>query len=369
MNRLFQVFIIISLIITSLPSRANPVIWAPVMITELHLDSSGNWHLELNVVQDPMIFGDSTLDNFRIVTKAGIIHFNSGIPIHMGDVLVLTASDFQTPLSIDSEDEVIAIEQNMNGVGWSPIGFPLIIGSSLAYNCVPPLNTGQSAHLVYFLSFPMPVNYYYIKSNSPGLGDPFFDISMSLGLLQGQVLDAAMNPAPLNSVRIVSDQFPGMDFINSTVEANGHFSLPVCGRNILVSVADSSQNLVFADTVVAMEPDSGNFLDFILDTLLTGIAPVIRPSENSISTYPNPSTGITMIFIRTSSSKTGSAIVKIYNEQEEILGIIPVKQYSPNNTLSIPFSSANYNMKPGVYFLSLEIRGQKSCITKFILVQ
>jgi|GEM_PF-3803430 hypothetical protein len=369
MKRLFLTIFILLLSIPAMISRANPVVWAPLVISELHFDASGNWTIELSVVQDPMIQGDSTLNSFRIITKTTTALFNTGILIHWGDILLVTESDFQSPLTINPADELIQLEQNLQGVGWSHFGFDLMIGSSTSGNCVPPVNFGQSVH--YFSVSNPPYNNwnFYAKSDISSLGEPGNPLFCK-GWVQGVVVDENLDPVDDIPLRISCEQVAGMGYNCTFINDDGTFNLLTYSRNVTFLVTDSLGLIVFGDTIVPVEPDSGNMVEITLDTLFTGINPVNAPESFSLKVTPNPMVDLSTITIDNPSAISQNAIIKIYNEIKEIEGIIPVNNYyNDKQGISIPFSSQRYNLVPGIYFLLLEVDSSIKNVTKIIVTQ
>jgi len=125
------------------------------------------------------------------------------------------------------------------------------------------------------------------------------------------------------------------------------------------------------DTIVSItiEPDSINYYEFILDTLLTGIEVTAYKKEFSLSTYPNPTTGETTIsFEIPGGVHYSKALIKIYNSNGEIINIIPVNTSSHKEKYSVKWNM-DTEIPSGMYFYKLELDGIKVASNKIILTK
>lgn len=365
MKNFTRILLSFLLVFTILSTRGNPIIWEPIQISELHFDLSGNWTMELNVVQDPMINGDSTLDNFGVISKAGFAQFNPGIPIHLGNIILVTKSDFQTPLIINQTDEILQVEEYM-GSEWEPFALQLIIGETMPFS-VPPVLNGQSVHL---LSFNMYQNY-YVKSNTSTLGQLTYINTLCRSHLNGHIYDASLNPVPAGAVKVnYYPQLPDLLMNGIPTDNEGFFSMELYACNNDISFKDATSTHTFKTVLLPAEPDSTHTMDVFLDTLLAGISSLPDGMKCYLSINPNPFTVNTTICVSSPSRLTQPAIIKIYNEQGEIVGILPLTKTSgSNDQLSVPLNIDKYNLNPGLYFLSFEVNGTSLASNKMVIIQ
>jgi hypothetical protein len=109
------------------------------------------------------------------------------------------------------------------------------------------------------------------------------------------------------------------------------------------------------DSTIFIEPDSANYFEFRLDTLLTGIKE-IKPaiSRYSIFNIPNPSSSQTTFIIESNSQKLDNkGVIKIYNEAGFIVDIVPVQINQAKQELVYHFNDKS--LASGLYFYNLEI--------------
>jgi hypothetical protein len=120
-------------------------------------------------------------------------------------------------------------------------------------------------------------------------------------------------------------------------------------------------------TVVSIEPDSANYFEFKLDTLLTGINEIRNTSlAYSIYNIPNPSSGQTTFIIESDNLKPyQKGVIKIYSEAGYIVDIIPVE--INNERQEIIYNFDEKTLSSGLYLYSLELRNHKVASGKMII--
>ena len=140
-------------------------------------------------------------------------------------------------------------------------------------------------------------------------------------------------------------------------------------RNYSIYFLNGFWGARISDTTIRidLEPDSANYFEFQLNTLLTGISD-IRPStlQYSISNIPNPSSSHTTFIIETNLSKPDQeGVIKIYSENGFIVDIIPVSLNDEKQ--EIKYNFADVGLTQGMFVYNLEIEGKKVASGKMII--
>jgi hypothetical protein len=160
-------------------------------------------------------------------------------------------------------------------------------------------------------------------------------------------------------------------FNNAITDSTGSFSIQeYCITYYTELFFQSGQ--VLMDSIVNIEPDSVNYYEFTLDTLLTGIQTVAIETGIHFSCFPNPSSGETSItFSLPSGRHFSKALIKIYDLDGEIVRILPLDQNASNNNYSVNWDGLCYDnfAASGIYFCKLELDGQKVASDKIVITR
>jgi hypothetical protein len=149
-------------------------------------------------------------------------------------------------------------------------------------------------------------------------------------------------------------------------DENGYFFTDnmFCKKYFINFIYDGGE---IGDTVVFLEPDSANYFDFKLDTLLTGVHE-LQPAvaAYSINIIPNPSSSKTTFIIESNDQDPfNKGIIKIYNEAGFIVDIVPVDINSKKQELLYSFNDKS--LASGLYFCNLEIGHRKMASGKMVI--
>ncbi|MFH2143995.1 MAG: T9SS type A sorting domain-containing protein [Bacteroidota bacterium] len=352
-------------------TKANPITSPPV-ISEFYLINDSTWFIEL--VFPSGFYNDSTLDGYRITTSTGTFYFKNGIYIIFDSTMVITQDSLQSLLHINRNGDFIVITDTI-GYSFDQIYFGNISGSQIS----APLIGQSIVNLAYSCYGPYPgwtIEYHLVKDINPTIGYNPFQPSSANGTFTGFVFDNIHNPVTGIFIGISqccgAPSYQCCNFFNSTLsDSTGSFTKQeYSGRYIVELFFQSS--LVLTDSLINIEPDSINYFEFIIDTLLSDI--YLNPFQTniSLSCYPNPSTGETTIsFEIPAGGHYTKSLIKIYNSNSEIVCILPVNTYNSENKYSIKWdglSSGNF-VTSGIYYCNLELDGRKIATNKLIIVK
>lgn len=348
-------------------AKANPIVYAPILITEMYIDSNNKWTIELFINYT----GVNNLDSFKLVTSSGEALFKSGITVSQNEVILITEDSMQSPLSINRYGDNIYLKLCDYG-SWNQTSYTLTFGDNPnTCQCTFP-RFGQSIEMVSYTF--SETTYLYVKSSIPSLGTyPSDNAINSPGTLSGHVYDINNNPVKFQSILLLASPCwsePSPVFIN--LDTSGYYNSSLVARYYEVSVQLNSTCDIIADTIIAVEPDSATICDFHLK-ISNGIEEYNLSKNNiTMSNYPNPFKDNTTIEIKSANNNVlSNAIVKIFNNNGEIVKIIPVGDYNnKTNSYSVSVSNnKNQSLESGIYFYTLEADGKKVSSNKMTIIK
>jgi hypothetical protein len=171
-----------------------------------------------------------------------------------------------------------------------------------------------------------------------------------------------LNDAPLAGVDVNYGEYPLI-----ITGSDGYFSV---SNNMFCRIYDINfvfEGGIIGDSTISLEPDSANYFEFKLDTLLTGINE-LQPStpQYSICNIPNPSSSRTTFIIETNlQNNVQKGVIKIYSEAGYIVDIVPVNMNNKRQELVYNFDEKA--LSSGLYFYNLEVNNRKVASGKMII--
>lgn len=343
------------------PSRCNPIV-EPPMIIEIYF-SSGDVFIELLI---PM--GEGNLDNIRMTGLYDTAQFLPGIEYTPGVVFYITGSDFETPFNINQAGDYIYLEEYYQGE-WNQydyygFGFGNIPGSEVS----APIGEESIARQEFSDSYDN-YDYWTVKELPNTIGSSPFQVS-ERAEFSGFVKDKNDNPLPGIELYYCPPQFhyntPGVPYI--ITDENGYFFTAnmFCKKYNISFLFEEGE---IGDTSIFVEPDSANYFEFKLDTLLTGIDEY-KPATTSYSVYniPNPLSNQTTFIVEVSGQiHHQKGIIKIYSSEGYIIDILPIEIYEGKQELN--YNINDKSLASGIYYYSLEIGHQKVATGKMVISQ
>ena len=353
----------------SFSSYSNPIADPPIII-EIHF-GTGSYAIELLI---PESWSEPSLDNVRMVGLYDTAQFVAGITFIPGEVFFVTQDDFITPFYINQAGDDLHLE------GWIGSFWALIDYYGLQFGDYPGPNACMVSAPVGEESVAWQMFYYY----DPPWSDIFWwtvkELPNTIGYSPLQVTKRASfsgyvkdkNDEPLEGVKLYycpqvfhTETYPLVPELIS--DQNGYFSTDsmFCRKYDIWFMYDEGS---IGDTTVFIEPDSVNYFEFKLDTLLTGIhenRPAIS-SAYAIRNIPNPSSGHTTFIINSYYPNIYTkGVIKIYNEAGFIVDLLPVEFTGDKQELNYNFQDRSF--ASGIYFYKLEIGKQHVASGKLVI--
>jgi hypothetical protein len=344
---------------------SNPIMTPPV-ITEIYF-GPGGWSMELMFMD--YVTGNN-LDSVRITGLYDTAEFVQGITFTPGEVFFVTQEDFQTPLDIHQDGDDLHLEVKIGNDWWQFDDYGFFFGNlppNYVSSVSPPAGEESVAWQLFNWSNGGP--YFWMVKELPNtIGSNAFEVSKR-ATFSGYVKDKNDEPMPW-----IKLDYCGYEFYHYTsptvpeifTDVNGYFySDNMFCKKYYINFANLSD--VIGDTIIYIEPDSANYFEFKLDTLLVGINEN-QPSipDYSITNVPNPLSGQTTFILETNSNKLfQQGIIKIYSSEGYIVDILPVELSGAKQELN--YSLADHSLPPGIYTYTLETGQARKASGKMVI--
>ena len=340
----------------------------PPMLTEINFGTNG-WSIEFYGGE---YFWDSNLDIYRIAGLYDTAQFRPGIEVNPNEVLVLTQDDFLTSFYINPAGDFLKLEELINGQ-WLDIDYYGLPFGDIPeqYFCEVTAPEGDES-IAWQRFFYVDQSYYEsfwtVKELPSTLGNNPFQVSKKT-TFSGYVKDS--NNEPLPGIKLDYANYIFYYIMTPTVpeiftDDNGYFF----SDNIFCKIYDINflhDYGEIGDTTISIEPDSANYFEFRLDTLLTVISENNLPvSGFSIQNIPNPSNYQTTFLV--GSDLPGlhrEGVIKIYSEAGYIVDIIPIEITGDKQKVVHNFNDKS--LESGLYLYNLEIKNHKVASGKMII--
>ncbi|HOV10234.1 MAG TPA: T9SS type A sorting domain-containing protein [Bacteroidales bacterium] len=370
-----KAFILIMLMFSIGFTKANPIVPPPI-ISELYIVNDSTWFLEIVFPQGSPFSNYSNLDGFQITTSTGTSYLKNGIQVVNDSIIIITLDSLQSPLHMFRNGDFILIKDTY-GLQLDQMYFGNISGTQI----MAPLS-GQSlvnmAHPCWDMYANQPGTVYkLVKDNNPTIGYSPFQPSSAMGIFTGVVYDSGHQPVA--GIKVGNSHYIDLAPTNicanfyyfTLTDSSGSFTSQEYSGSRLVELFFQSSS-VLADSIINIEPDSINYYEFTLDTLLTGIHQNSFQTGITLLCFPNPSNGETFIsFSIPADIHYTKAIIKIYDLNGEMVRILPVNTSNSQNNYSIKWDGLCYNnyTASGTYYCNLELDGRKFATNKIIIIK
>ena len=364
---IIKIFLVSNLgFLVTFNSFSNPISFPVIM--EIYFNS-GDWRIELQIDES---FGISSLDNIRLAGLYDTAQFLPGFEFTPNEVFYITQAELQTDFFMNQSGDVIMI-QEYDGYGywWTMDG--------MAFGEVPPdyyysdvsAPVGEESIALQMFTDPYSYDFWWTVKELPN----------SIGFSPGEVLKRAefsgyvkdQNYEPLEGIELAyCPDFmhyytnPTVPYVITGQDGYFHTDNMFCKKYQISFILNSDE---LADTVIFIEPDSANYFEFVLDTLLMGVneADPLQ-SEYSITNNPNPFSQSTIFIINSENSNTGQkGVIKIFSSEGYIVDIIPV--LISQGAQEVRYELSNNKLSSGVYFYNLEIGHKEMASRKMLIIR
>jgi hypothetical protein len=360
----FLLIILLGLYIAN-PSFSNPIIPPPVVL-EIYF---GTWSWEIEIMNNE--FNDFVnLDNLWLVGKFDTAQFEPGHSFLPGELNVVSNYSMLSPMTIEQSGDAVNLCYksgnyfiSLGGLSWG----------SLTSEVTAPVGEQSIA----YQRFDLPEydwSYWEAKElpntihSSPGH-------VIKRATFSGYVRDKDDQPMadiwldyPYSWVYYY-DSYPTVPQVHTNSSGYFYCDDMYCRKFHITFRIGDFYGPGIGDTTVNLEPDSANYFEFKLDTLLTGIPEIksLIPGY-SIINNPNPSSSQTTFSIETNIQRPDQkGVIKIYSENGFIVDIIPVNL--TNDRQEIIYNCNDKALSAGVYFYNLEVWNHKVASGKMVISQ
>lgn len=353
-----MIFIVFLTFSPSLLTFSNPIV-PPPLIIEIFFGPEG-WQMEMMNSAYSQV---NNLDNIWLCGVYDSAQFVPGIEFVQGEVLIVTQDDLMAEMEINQDGDWLTLwyidgdyffPVDETGLFWGMV--PLT--PPFYFNRVTAPTGEQSIALQELYDYG---DFWVVKEEPNSIGFSPFEVSKRADF-SGIVMD--LNNDPLAGVELNYGAYP-LFFTDS----NGYFSVI---NTMLCRIWDVNfifDGGVIGDSTISIEPDSENYFEFKLDTLLTGISESMPAgADYSIFSTPNPSSSQTSLIIGSKHPETGlKGVIKIYNESGYIVDIVPVTMASEKQEILYNFNDKL--LASGLYIYYLEVRNQKVASGKMLITR
>jgi hypothetical protein len=349
----------------SLLTYSNPII-PPNVMYEIYF---GQWSWEIEIMNNEYYAEYENLDSLWLVGKYDTARFEPGHSFMPGELVVITNYDMLTPMYIEQAgDDVRLCEKSGNY--FYPLGY---LEWGMIYSQVTAPVGEQSIAIQRFHLPEYDWSDWTAKEQPNTINSNPGDISKKAAF-SGYVRDE--NDQPMENIHLhycypqflYYDSDPTVPIIMTNSEGYFHSDNMYC-RKYSIHFLNGFWGNDIGDTAILinLEPDSANYFEFKLDTLLTGINE-IKPStlQYLINNKPNPSSFNTTFIIETNHPEPDQkGVIKIYSENGFIVDIIPVMINDEKQEITYDFNDKA--LASGMYFYNLELRNHKVASGKMII--
>jgi hypothetical protein len=348
----------------NLTSNSNPIL-PPPMIQEIYF-SSGEVFIELLI---PMYWGEGSLDNIRMTGLYDTAQFHPGIEYTPGEVFYITGADFETPININQYGDCINLEEFYGG-GWSPFDYYGLQFGNVTWSEVSAPIGEESIARQEFSEVGYDIyDYWTVKELPNTIGSSPFQVSKRAEF-SGYVKDANDDPIAGIILHYAPSRYfyysftPHVPEISTDQYGYFHTDHMFCKKFDIRFLFEEGE---IGDTTIFVEPDSANYFEFKLDTLLTGMLEYKAvPYSYSISNIPNPFSNNTTFVIETNIKvQNQKGLIKIYSSEGFILEILPIEISGEKQELN--YNLNDKSLAAGIYYYSLEIGHQKVATGKMVI--
>ena len=338
----------------------NPIVPPPIM-TEIYF-GPGGWEIEMVVSE---IYGMDNFDGLRVAGIYDTALIQSGITFTPGEVFYITQDDFITPLYIDQNGDLLRLQSFWDNQWWDLDWPHLAFGNVMWSQVSSPV--GEESIAFQHFSCEYGDDYWTAKEIPNTIGYNPYQVNKR-AQFYGYVFDK--NDEPLSNIKL--DYCMNYNYYLCSPELpviytneDGYFFTDqmFCKFYDIVFLFNEEE---IGESNVYIEPDSANYFEFRLDTLLSVVKEVKSGSPDyTIKNIPNPFSNTTTFVIDSRlSQKDQKGVIKIYSNEGIIVDIIPVELTGSGT--EVTYSSNRRLLPSGVYYYNLEIGRHKEASGKMV---
>jgi hypothetical protein len=356
--RMKKYILLLCLIAFAVSVRGN-IATPQAFISEILVDSTGNWTIELgfyawSVIEiDSIVLetssGSSRISFFTLIPGGGYPNFDS--------LSIISDINLENPLTINPQGDFV----KLISFAWSHEPFDYVPFGVYPGSYLDCIQNGESViYLVYEQSSGYTGSFCIDNSPTIGIGN---DTTGALGIITGVIYDPFGIP-------FTHGTFFNWELPNTKIhiDSTGFYSERVFSRRFTF---DTIQRMISGSNIetytnemvdFCLRPDSSHYQHIITTSLVTDIKDYEPDHENSLIVSPNPFSDIVTFYFNLKNNRlSDEVILSIYNLDGRTIHRIRVspdqKQFNwePDNSVS-----------PGTYIYRLEKNNQAVKSGKFI---
>jgi len=371
-RKLMKSFIIIFLSINPIFNSFSNVLVIDRAIMEIYLDS-GEWSIELYFE-----YIEGSTGNLENMRMTGLYDTAQFLPreYYEHEAFVVTQDDFDSPFYINPEGDWLFIEILIESEWYRLDEYGLSFGNipeppeSGDYWVSAPVGEESVACQIFFHFIPpwYTENFWWTAKELPhSIGESPYEV-WKRETISGYVKDKNGDPLAGINLSYCSSVFystsPSVPEIYT--DSSGYFYTDnmFCKKYPISFLYNGGE---IGDTMISVEPDSANYFEFKLDTLVTGIKEN-KPAGSgyAVNNIPNPSSHQTTFILESKNPLLNQkGVIKIYTEAGYIVDILPVEISGEKQELIYNFDDKS--LASGIYFYNLEIGRAKMATGKMII--
>jgi hypothetical protein len=338
---------------------------------EIYLDSD-EWSIELFF---DYVEGTGNLENMRMT---GLYDTAQFLPREypQQEAFVVTQADLDSPFYINPQGDWLFIEMLIENEWYRVDEYGLSFGDlpepPESSDCwvSAPVGEESVAWQIFFHYIPpfgSEIFWWTAKELPPTIGESPYEV-WKRATFSGYVKDK--NDDPLAGINlyycssVVYNSSPSVPEIYT--DSNGYFFTDnmFCKKYNISFLSNGGE---IGDTMISVEPDSANYFEFKLDTLVTGIKEYKHAGSGyAIINIPNPTSHQTTFIVESNNPQLyQKGVIKIYTEAGYIIDIIPVEIKGEKQEFIYNFNDKS--LASGLYFYNLEIGRAKMATGKMII--
>ncbi|MCK9398931.1 MAG: T9SS type A sorting domain-containing protein [Bacteroidales bacterium] len=282
MKKSIAVLIFIALVSSVRGNIATP----QAFISEIIVDSAGNWTIEMGFYEWSII----EIDSIVLKTSSGssVISFYTLIPgggsQYFDSLALITSLNLENPVSINLEGDFV----KLISYAWEDDPFDSVAFGNYPGSYLDCIRDGES---VIYLSYSQTQWSYtgsYCIDISPTIGSENDTIG-ALGSFSGVFFDLLGNPFTEGYFLL-----PGVENTTIQIQPDGSFSERIFARRFTFDTIEyyhppsPSEYYTIEPVDFCLRPDSSHYQDIITTSLVEGIESKENDVENVITISPNP---------------------------------------------------------------------------------
>jgi hypothetical protein len=295
--------------------RAN-ILVPKAYISEIHVDSSGIWTIEIGLFTIDI----PEIDSVRLVTSTGSsiiseLNISFGVGNTFDALAVITVANLANPVEINSSGDFVRLTSYVWGYEyWDEIAFGNYPGSYLT--C---LNPSESVTVTNTMQFCI--------TSVPTIGEecqPYHCV----GDYSGIILDPSGNPLTNGYIHVELNFY---SYLNLYPDEQGHFSKEMLARTykfdtIIHHYPPYTESTIYQveHTDFCLYPDSSYYQNIVATDIINGYSDIESTKQFIITVAPNPFSDHVVFYFNMNNNDDQNLHFSIYSLEGKMITQFPV---------------------------------------------